>query len=94
MNDIIKQKAKKQKGHKYTHPESGKVELISWKTGLWTLFFGWCYFAYKGVWKHACLSLAASGFTLGVSWLIYPFFACDILRNHYRKNGYKEGDIR
>ena len=106
MNDIIKQNAQK-KGHKYTHPESGKVELISWKTRLWMFIFGGVYLIYKGLWKQLLIYMFVGTFMSGLS-LIHPvlaisgfllnftyqFLICDMLRNHYRKNGYKEGDIR
>lgn len=57
--------------------------------GLWTLLFGTLYFALKGVWRHAVLSFILAGFTFGLSWLIYPFFARDILKNHFQRQGWK-----
>lgn len=49
---------------------------------LWCLLFGVFYFAYKGVWGHFWLGLFLGAVTFGISWLIYPFFAKGILRNH------------
>ncbi len=65
---------------------------------LWTILFGFIYFAAKGVWTHAAVSLilvlAASSFTFGIGglivWLIYPFFARSIVRAHYLRRGWVE----
>ena len=73
------------------------------------IFGGW-YLIYKGLWKQFLIymfvgiltGLVAVNILLhpgmgGLGFLInfiYSFLIGDILRNHYRKNGYKEGDIR
>ena len=57
---------------------------------LWTLLFGCIYFAIKGVWRHVFIYIILAVCTLGVSGLIYPFFAKGILRNHYARMGWQE----
>lgn len=56
---------------------------------VWALLFGFIYFIYKGIWKHALISFLLLFFTMGLSWLIYPFFASDIVRNNYLKDGWE-----
>ena len=59
------------------------------------LLFGVLYFAYKGVWKHALISLAAAFMTVGASWFVYPFFAYGCVRSSYLERGWKEvGAVR
>jgi cell division protein FtsX len=53
------------------------------------LLFGALYFAYKGAWKHALISFCAAFCTLGISWLIYPFFAYRCVENSYLERGWK-----
>jgi hypothetical protein len=48
------------------------------------------YFAVKGAWRQAIVGLVLVLITFEVSWLIYPFFAREILRNHYLRNGWVE----
>jgi len=56
---------------------------------LWTLLFGALYFAYKGIWGHAILSIIIACLTMCISWLIYPFFAGKLIEDHYLKLGYE-----
>ena len=72
----------------FVNPANGHTERIdgAW---LWVLLFGCIYFAFKGVWTHAVVSLAAAMLTGGLSWLVYPFFAGRILRTHYLRKGWK-----
>jgi hypothetical protein len=70
------------------HPSNGYMEEIS-SPGLWTLLFGGLYFAYKGVWSHAVLGLMLAIFTCGISWLVYPFFARDIVVRSYLRRGWQ-----
>lgn len=74
---------------KFKNPTNGYVEEVS-SPGLWVLLFGFIYFAVKGVWTHAVAGLVLACFTFGISWLIYPFFASDIMRKHYLKQGWAE----
>jgi len=74
----------------FKNPSNGYVEEVSSVAWLWVLLFGTIYFAVKSVWNHAFLSLVFALVTAGVSWLVYPFFATDILRKHYLKKGWIE----
>jgi hypothetical protein len=58
---------------------------FSW---LWVFLFGVLYFAYHGNWKHFAISFLLAIFTNGLSWLIYPFFARPIMRQHFLEQGY------
>lgn len=76
---------------KFRNPSNGYEEdangALSW---LWVLLFGSFYFMFKGIWKHAIISLIAAILTVGLSWLIYPFFAYSITNGHYRRMGWVE----
>lgn len=71
----------------FENPANGYVEEVS-DAWLWVLLFGSFYFVVKGVWTQALLSFILAIFTLGSSWLIYPFFAAGIMRNHYLRRGW------
>lgn len=73
---------------KFKNPSNGFVEESS-SPWLWCLLFGTFYFMFKGVWTHAVLSFIVAVFTGGLSWLIYPFFAKQILITHYNKMGWE-----
>lgn len=66
----------------YTVSMSTPVEFIT------CLAFGTIYFAYRGIWGHALLSLVAAVLTHGLSWLVYPFFVDKILKHHYQQRGW------
>lgn len=55
---------------------------------LWCLLFGGLYFAYKGIWTHAVVGICLALLTAGISWLLYPFFAKEIVRKHYLSKGW------
>ena len=55
----------------------------------WCLLFGPLYFLVKGSLKHFLLSILLAIITLGICWLIYPFFAPGIIRNMYLEKGYR-----
>jgi len=57
---------------------------------LWTLLFGFLYFAYKRVWSHCLISFILAWLTVGFSWLIYPFFAKAIVRKSFLGTGWVE----
>ena len=65
----------------FREPATGKTVNIA-NAGLWTLLFGCFYFLLRGVYTHALISAGAAIITAGISWLIYPFFAQNIVRNH------------
>lgn len=73
----------------FVNPANGyrKEVTVPW---LWTLLFGFLYFAAHGVWTHAIIGLVLACVTFGVSWLLYPFFASSIIRQHYLGRGWKQ----
>ena len=73
----------------FENPTNGYRESVS-SPWLWVLLFGTFYFAVKGVWTHAIVSLVLALLTVGITWLIYPFFASGIMRRHYLSKGWKE----
>ncbi len=60
---------------------------------LWCLLFGPLYFAVKGIWTHAVISFFLATMTAGFSWIIYPFFATEVVRAGYLKKGWIEVGI-
>jgi hypothetical protein len=55
------------------------------------LLLGPIYFAAKGIWGHAAISLLLAVLTSSfflISWFIYPFFANAIVEKHYLRNGW------
>ena len=59
---------------------------------IWTLLFGALYFLVKGSFKHFLLGIILGMCTLGISWLIYPFFSPGIIRRMYLEKGYRQID--
>lgn len=74
---------------KFRNPANGYVEEVS-SPALWVLLFGCFYFAVKGVWAHFVVGFIVAAFTFGFSWLVYPFFASNIMRSHYLRKGWVE----
>ena len=74
---------------RFRNPKNGSTEEVS-HPGLWTLLFGSFYFALRRVWPHALASFIAALLSFGLSWLVYPFFAHEIIRVHYLKSGWEE----
>lgn len=74
---------------KFKNPANDYVETVS-GAWFWVLLFGVIYFAVKGVWTHALVSLILAICTAGISWLLYPFFASSIMRTHYLRRGWIE----
>jgi hypothetical protein len=71
----------------FQNPENGFIEEVS-NAPLWVLLLGCFYFAAKGVWTHAVAGFLAALCTCGISWLVYPFFADQIMRTHYLRKGW------
>ena len=71
----------------FRNPANGYTEAFSvpW---LWTLLFGPIYFAVKRVSPHVFASIFLALLTVGVSWLIYPFFAQRVMRRVYLRKGW------
>lgn len=72
---------------RFRNPANGYVEEVS-APGLWVFLWAPIYFAVKGVWGHAAVSVLL--FPLIIPWLIYPFFARNIMRTHYLRKGWEE----
>lgn len=75
----------------FQNPANGYVEVATtpW-TWLWALLFGPFFFAYKGLWGHALLSLFSALVTVGISTFIYPFFAAGLIRRRYGQAGWRK----
>ena len=71
----------------FRNEANGHVEKVE-LAGFLTLLIGPFYFAIKGIWGHALFSLLAALITFGLSWLIYPFAATTITRNHFLHRGW------
>jgi hypothetical protein len=74
---------------RFENPANGYVEEVT-NAPLWCLLFGCIYFAVKGVWTHAVAALLLALVTFCISWLVYPFFATQIMRTHYLRRGWVE----
>lgn len=74
---------------RFENPANGYVEKVA-LAPLWCLLFGCVYFAVKAVWTHAVASLLLAFCTAGISWLLYPFFATQIMKTHYLRRGWLE----
>ena len=80
------------KARRFRNPSNGYEENVG-RAWLWCLLFGPVYFAAKGIWGHAAISLLLAiltSYVFGffISWFIYPFFANAIVRKHYLRNGW------
>lgn len=73
---------------KFADPISGsQVDITS--AGVWTFLFGSFYFAHRGIWSHAAISLVLAIITYGLSWIVYPFFGQGIVRQHLIAKGWQ-----
>ena len=73
-----------------TNPQNDCSESISYfDTFASTLLFAILYFAYRKIWSHFIIGLVLAIATMGISWLIYPFFSYWIIKTHYLRNGWK-----
>lgn len=70
------------KRHPYT-----KLSKFHW---FWCLLLGPIYFAINKVWRHAAISALLAIATLGISWLIYPFFARQLVRGYFLRRGWED----
>ena len=74
---------------RFAHPLNQHVVTVK-AARSWTLLFGPLYLASHGAWAQALISLVVAVFTVGISWLVYPFFAPGIVRSAYLCNGWRE----
>lgn len=72
----------------FKNPSNGYIAQVPKIAFLWVLLFGSFYFLVRGIWLHAIISLILAIVTGGLSWLIYPFHARDILEIHYLEKGW------
>ena len=72
----------------FRHPKTKQIVNIT-QVPSWVLLFGFFYFAVKGIWTHAVASALLAIVTAGISWLVYPFFAKQIVRNHLLITGWE-----
>jgi hypothetical protein len=73
----------------FTHPLNQHRATVR-APRFWTLLFGPLYFASHGAWGQALISFVMAVCTVGVSWLVYPFFAPRIVRSAYLTQGWQE----
>jgi hypothetical protein len=71
----------------FRNPLNGYVEEVG-TPWLWCLLLGCIYFAARGIWTHAVAAFLLAIFTGGISWLIYPLFARQILETNYLRRGW------
>ena len=74
---------------RFRNPNNGRIEVVK-NAFLWCLLFCPIYLLYKRVWLHAIICLILLDATEGLVWLIYPFFAHNIVVKRYRKRGWEE----
>jgi ACR3 family arsenite efflux pump ArsB len=71
----------------FRNPANGHTVVIS-KPGLWSLLFGPLYFVRHDAWAQALIAFVVAVVTMGLAWLVYPFYAGRIVRNAYRRRGW------
>jgi hypothetical protein len=72
----------------YENPANGYQAKFTKLSYLWSFLFGWMYFAFKGSFFWAFITFILSFLTIGLSWIIVPFFTRPILDNIYGKKGW------
>lgn len=81
------------------NPATGKKEQVTnGYAGLWVFLFGAFYFFYKGMWMEAVLwtiiAIIVALPTMGLGYLVLQiilwFTIGNLIRNNYRKNGWKD----
>ena len=89
----------KPKGIVMINPATGMKELVTdGYAGLWVLLFGVFYFFYKGMWMEAVLwviiavivAIPTMGLGVIVLDIVLAFIIGNLIRNSYRKNGWKD----
>jgi len=72
----------------YKNPANDYKESFTKISYLWSFLFGWMYFAYKGSFSWAVISLVMAIFTGGISWFIMPIFTKQIVDKIYMQKGW------
>lgn len=69
----------------FKNPQTGTTRIVlggaSW---LWCLLFGWLYYAFKGMWGMAFISLV----TLNGLFVVMPILNSGIVQRHYENMGW------
>lgn len=73
----------------FQNPTNGHIEDCR-HAMIWSLFFGPFYLGAKGAWGAAAFWIFFGICSLGITWLILPFFAEGLLRKHYLRLGWSE----
>jgi Short C-terminal domain len=74
------------------HPVNDSTEEV-WEGFSWPcLFCGCLWYMYKGMWGWGIIALILAVCTVGISWLIFPFFANEQYARHLLKQGYLNED--
>lgn len=87
----------------FENPANRYREEVTAAAILWSLLFGWIYFAVRGLWAHVVIQFAVtiglglltggSGALIGVPlWLGYAFASPALLRTKYRRAGWRQVD--
>ncbi len=74
-------------GYQFLNPVDDRTEKIG-APFLWCLLFGCFYFAYKGAWMLAVMAFILTWSTCGLAWLIFPFFARELIEANYLRRGW------
>lgn len=75
----------------FKNPTNGyRVKVGTLGPFLGCLFFGFIYFLIRGCIGHAVVSFILAFSTMGLSWMIYPFFAPGIVRKMYLEKGFRQ----
>jgi len=72
----------------FKNPANGYTEEVSDDVWVPVLLLGCFYFASKGIWTHAVAGALAAICTCGLSWIIYPLFAKEIICKNYLRMGW------
>jgi len=68
---------------------SGRVVIVR-HPFRWCLLFGGLYFWRHQAWRAGLAALLSAICTLGIAWLVCPFFAARIVRRNYVRKGWLE----
>jgi len=72
----------------FSHPLNQRPVTVK-APRLWTFLFGPLYLAYQRLGAGA-ISTVVAVVSVGLSWLVYPFFSPGIVRAAYLQKGWRE----
>lgn len=73
----------------FRHSANGHVVTVR-HSFLWCFLFGGLYFMKHDAWSAGIIAIVVAICTVGLAWLIYPFFAKGIVRTSYLRRGWTE----